>query len=173
VVKSSAVQTEGLSRNCAVALGRIERGTDTQDSDAIEMGRSVSLGIAGSSVSYVASISPSRMKASGVRTSAPLIADNLSAHKTKRVAQFLADHPKVHLHFTPTYSSWLNQVELWFGRIERDVVARGVFTSVNDLARKLMRYIRHHNQHAAPIKWAYRDFSHRIIATSDSAVTGH
>src|SRR6202030_325888 len=79
-----------------------------------------------------------------------IIADNLSAHKTKRVAQFLADHPKVQLHFTPTYSSWLNQVELWFGRIERDVVARGVFTSVNDLARKLMRYIRHHNQHAAP-----------------------
>src|SRR3984957_14273335 len=102
-----------------------------------------------------------------------IIADNLSAHKTKRVAQFLADHPKLHLHFTPTYSSWLNQVELWFGRIERDVVARGVFTSVNDLARKLMRYIRHHNQHAAPIKWAYRNFSHRIIATFDSAVTGH
>ena len=102
-----------------------------------------------------------------------IIADNLSAHKTQRVAQFLADHPKVHLHFTPTYSSWLNQVELWFGRIERDVVARGVFTSVKDLARKLMRYIRHHNQHAAPIKWAYRDFSHRIIATFDSAVTGH
>src|ERR1700680_2011043 len=102
-----------------------------------------------------------------------IIADNLSAHKTKRVAQFLADHPKLHLHFTPTYSSWLNQVELWFGRIERDVVARGVFTSVNDLARKLMRYIRHHNQHAAPIKWTYRDFSHRISPTSDSAVTGH
>ena len=75
-----------------------------------------------------------------------IIADNLSAHKTKRVAQFLADHPKLHLHFTPTYSSWLNQVELWFGRLERDVVVRGVFTSVKDLARKLMRYIRHHNQ---------------------------
>jgi transposase len=102
-----------------------------------------------------------------------IIADNLSAHKTKRVAQFLAEHPQLHLHFTPTYSSWLNQVELWFARIERDVVARGVFTSVNDLARKLMRYIRHHNQHAAPIKWAYRDFSHRIIATFDSAVTSH
>jgi len=102
-----------------------------------------------------------------------IIADNLSAHKTRRVAQFLAQHPKLHLHFTPTYSSWLNQVELWFARIERDVVARGVFTSVKDLARKLMRYIRHHNQHAAPIKWAYRDFSHRIITTFDSAVTGH
>src|SRR6202011_5313427 len=101
-----------------------------------------------------------------------IIADNLSAHKTKRCAQFLCDHPKLHLHFTPTYPSWLNQVELWFGRIERDVVARGVFTSVNDLARKLMRYIRHHNQHAAPIKWTYRYFSHRISPTSDSAVTG-
>ena len=54
-----------------------------------------------------------------------LIADNLSAHKTKRVTQFLAAHPKVHLHFTPTYSSWLNQVENWFARIERDVIARG------------------------------------------------
>src|SRR6202451_469986 len=69
-----------------------------------------------------------------------IIADNLSAHKTKRVAQFLAEHPKLHLHFTPTYSSWLNQVELWFARIDRAVVDRGVFTSVKDLARKLMRY---------------------------------
>src|ERR1700694_4471671 len=74
-----------------------------------------------------------------------LIADNLSAHKTRRVEQFLAAHPRLHLHFTPTYSSWLNQVENWFARIERDVIARGVFTSVRDLARKLMRYIRHYN----------------------------
>src|ERR1700681_852012 len=86
-----------------------------------------------------------------------LIADNLSAHKTRRVEQFLAAHPKVHLHYTPTYSSWLNQVENWFARIERDVIARGVFTSVNDLARKLMRYIRHYNFAPKPIKWTYRD----------------
>src|ERR1700719_1834218 len=91
-----------------------------------------------------------------------LIADNLSAHKTKRVAQFLADHPKVQLHFTPTYSSWLNQVELWVGLIERDVVARGVFTSVNDLARQLKRYIRLYNRATKPIKWTYRDPTHRI-----------
>jgi transposase len=102
-----------------------------------------------------------------------IIIDNLSAHKTRRVAQFLADHPKLHLHFTPTYSSWLNQVEIWFGKIERDVVARGIFTSVHDLARKLMRYIRHHNKTAEPIKWAYRDFSHRISPTFHSAVTDH
>jgi transposase len=50
--------------------------------------------------------------------------------------------PKVRLHFTPTYSSWLNQVEIWFAKIERDVIARGVFTSVSYLRRKLMKYIR-------------------------------
>jgi len=100
-----------------------------------------------------------------------IIADNLSSHKTQRVRQFLSANPNVHLHFTPTYSSWLNQVEIWFSKIERDVIARGIFTSVHDLARKLMRYIRHHNRSAKPIKWSYRDPSHRI--TFDSAVTGH
>jgi len=74
-----------------------------------------------------------------------VIADNLSAHKSQTVKDFLAAHPKVHLHFTPTYSR-ANQVELWFGKIERDVIARGVFTSVSDLRRKLMRYIRHYNK---------------------------
>ena len=101
-----------------------------------------------------------------------LIADNLSAHKTSRVGQFLAAHPKVHLHFTPTYSSWLNQVENWFARIERDVIARGVFTSVRDLARKLMRYIRHYNRAPKPIKWTYRDPSHRISLNTNFSVTG-
>jgi hypothetical protein len=63
------------------------------------------------------------------------VLDNLSAHKTKAVEEFLAQHPKVRFHFTPTYSSWLNQVELWFAKIQRDVISRGVFTSVADLAR--------------------------------------
>ena len=102
-----------------------------------------------------------------------LIADNLSAHKTKRVEQFLAVHSKVHIHYTPTYSSWLNQVENWFARIEREVIARGVFTSVKDLARKLMRYIRHYNRAPRPIKWTYRDPNHRIHANTTSSVTGH
>src|SRR5215472_7158360 len=75
-----------------------------------------------------------------------IIADNLSAHKTERVKQFMAAHPKVHVHYTPTYSSWLNQVELWFNKVERDVIARGVFTSTPDLSRKLMRYIRETNK---------------------------
>jgi transposase len=58
-----------------------------------------------------------------------VILDNLSAHKSKRVKEFLSLHLQVHFHFTPTYSSWLNQVELWFAKIERDVIARGVFNS--------------------------------------------
>jgi len=101
-----------------------------------------------------------------------VIADNLSAHKTGLVEEFLTAHPKVHLHFTPTYSSWLNQVELWFAKIERDVIARGVFTSTADLKRKLMRYIRHYNQTPKTVKWKYFDPSRRI-APSTSAVTVH
>src|SRR5208283_2377702 len=59
-----------------------------------------------------------------------VIADNLSAHKTKKVFEFLAENPTVRIHYTPTYSSWLNQVEIWFSKIQRDVISRGVFTSV-------------------------------------------
>ncbi len=100
-----------------------------------------------------------------------VIADNLSAHKTSRVTAFLQTHATVHLHFTPTYSSWLNQVELWFAKIERDVIARGVFTSVKDLSKKLMRYIRHYNKAPRIVKWKYRDPSRRI--GSQLPVTGH
>jgi transposase len=91
-----------------------------------------------------------------------IIVDNLSAHKTRKVAEFLASHSQVKLHFTPTYSSWLNQVEIWFARIERDVIARGVFSSVNDLARKLMRYIRAYAKTARPFRWKYADVTKRI-----------
>lgn len=100
-----------------------------------------------------------------------IILDNLSAHKTKRVQKFLDEHPHVRLHFTPTYSSWLNQIESWFSKIERNVIARGVFTSVKDLSRKLMRYIRHYNKSPKPIKWKYTDPSRRI--TPNCSVTVH
>lgn len=100
-----------------------------------------------------------------------VIADNLSAHKTKKVEEFLDQHPNVHMHFTPTYSSWLNQVELWFGKLQRDVISRGVFTSLADLKRKLMRYIRQYNKAPRTVKWRYYDPSRRI--TTESAVTVH
>jgi transposase len=91
-----------------------------------------------------------------------IILDNLSAHKTKKVAAFLEQHPRVQLHFTPTYSSWLNQVEIWFARIERDVISRGIFLSVQDLSRKLMRYIRAYSHSARPFKWKYSNPKRRI-----------
>src|SRR5271169_1703258 len=100
-----------------------------------------------------------------------VIADNQSAHKSRPVTDFLAVHPKVHLHFTPTYSSWLNQVELWFSKIERDVIARGVFTSVSDLKRKLLRYIRHYNKSPRTVKWKYADPSRHL--STQSVGTGH
>ena len=93
-----------------------------------------------------------------------VIADNLSAHKTKQVEQFLVEHANVPMHFTPTYSSWLNQVELWFGKIERHVIARGVFTSVPDLRRKLMRYIHQYNKQPKPVSGKYFDPSRRIAS---------
>ena len=100
-----------------------------------------------------------------------VIVDNLATHKTSAVRGFLAAHPNVQLHFTPTYSSWLNQIELWFAKIERDLLARGIFTSVADLARKIRRYIRHYNKTAKPIRWSYRNPMHRIGSTAVS--TGH
>jgi len=102
-----------------------------------------------------------------------IIADNLSAHKTTRVQEFLSTHTNVRIHFTPTYSSWLNQVELWFGKIERDVIARGVFTSIPDLNRKLMKYIRQGNRNPKPIRWRYCDVSKRIQIGTNINVTGH
>ncbi len=75
------------------------------------------------------------------------------------------------MHFTPTYSSWLTQVELWFSKIERDVIVRGIFTSVKDVDRKFMRYIRHYNKTPKPVKWIHRDPSKRIA--TDSRVTVH
>jgi transposase len=91
-----------------------------------------------------------------------IILDNLATHKTQKVQTFLAAHPRVHLHFTPTYSSWLNQVELWFAKIERQVLARGIFTSVADLRRKILRYIRRYNTAAKPVRWSYADPSRHI-----------
>ena len=91
-----------------------------------------------------------------------VICDNVSSHKTARVHEFLAGHPRMQIHYTPTYSSWLNQVENWFFRIQRDVITRGIFTSVRDLDRKLMRYIREHNKHPKPIKWRYDNPARRI-----------
>jgi hypothetical protein len=63
-------------------------------------------------------------------------------------------------------------VELWFGKIERDIIARGVFTSVPDLARKIKRYIKAYSANAKPIQWKYSDPKRRIRSNEFTA-TGH
>jgi transposase len=78
------------------------------------------------------------------------------------VRDFLPTHPTVHFHFTPTYSSWLNQVEIWFSKVERDVIARRIFTSVKDLPSKFRRYINAYSANAKPIQWRYSDSTRRI-----------
>jgi len=92
-----------------------------------------------------------------------IILDNLSVHKAPLVRDFLAAHPNVEFHFTPTYSSWLNQVESWFSRLQREVLDRGIFTSVADLRRKIMRYIRLYGKTAKPFQWKYSDFRNRVL----------
>ena len=69
------------------------------------------------------------------------------------------------MHYPPTYSRWLNQVERWFARIERDCIARGIFTSTTDLTRKLLRYITLHNKTCQPFVWRYRDVTRRMPPT--------
>src|ERR1035438_6007195 len=81
-----------------------------------------------------------------------IILDNLSAHKTQAVREFLQQHPRVRFHFTPTYSSWLNQVEIWFAKIEREVIARGIFTSAPHPPPKLARYTNASPANARPIQ---------------------
>ncbi len=98
-----------------------------------------------------------------------IVLDNLSAHKIKDVGRFLIEHPRVRSHFTPTYSSWLNQVELWFAKIQRDVISRGIFTSVADLGNKLRKYIRAYSKSARPFRWTYTDPNRRI---KPNAITG-
>ena len=66
-----------------------------------------------------------------------VILDNLNTHKKNE--HWLKAHPNVKFHFTPTSASWLNQVESWFSKLQRDVIDRGIFTSVADLKRKILR----------------------------------
>jgi len=100
------------------------------------------------------------------------ILGNLAAHKTRVVRNFLEHHPSVEFRFTPTYSSWLNQVGIWFAKIEREVIALGIFNSIPDLARKLRRYINAYSVNARPIRWKYSDPARRL-RTNEFTATVH
>ena len=81
-----------------------------------------------------------------------VVLDNLSTHKPKR-ERWLKRHPNVHFHFTPTYASWLNQVEIWFSKLVRDSLAGASFTSPRDVREQIDAYIEHHNQNPKPFLW--------------------
>jgi len=83
------------------------------------------------------------------------IADNLSAHKTGLVADFLVENPRVHIHYTPTHASWLNQVELFFSILERRLLRRGEFASTDELAARIIAFIKDYNRKATPFRWTY------------------
>ena len=84
-----------------------------------------------------------------------VIADNLSADKRKEFGQFFEDNPSVRIHSTPTYFSWIIQVEIWLSKIQHDVIERGVLTSNKDFAPKIIRSIRRYNKSATPVRWNY------------------
>lgn len=82
-----------------------------------------------------------------------LIVDNYATHKHARVKQWLSKHPRFHLHFTPTSSSWLNLVERWFRELTDKAIRRGIFVSVPDLIETIEAYVTSHNASAKPFVW--------------------
>jgi transposase len=82
-----------------------------------------------------------------------LVIDNYATHKHPTVKRWLAIHDRWHVHYTPTYSSWLNQVEIWFNPITQRAIRRGTFKSVKELVLKIEDYIQHYNRHPKPFAW--------------------
>ena len=88
-----------------------------------------------------------------------LVIDNYATHKHAKVRRWLAARPRYHVHYTPTYASWLNQVEIWFGIITQRAIRRGVFRSVRQLIQKIEDFVEHYNRKRRPFVW---------VATADS-----
>jgi transposase len=82
-----------------------------------------------------------------------LIVDNYATHKHATVRRWLAARPRFHVHYTPTYSSWLNQVEIWFNIITQRAIRRGTFRSVRDLTEKIDAFVREYNRRSHPFVW--------------------
>jgi putative transposase len=82
-----------------------------------------------------------------------LVVDNYATHKHPKVKRWLAARPRYHVHYTPTYSSWLNQVEIWFNIITRRAIRRGTFRSVKQLVQKIDRFVEAYNSKSRPFAW--------------------
>lgn len=84
-----------------------------------------------------------------------IICDNFSAHRHKKVKEWVEAQNHVFVHFTPTHASWLNQIEIWFSIMSRKVLKQGVFKSIQDLTKKIDTFIKDYNQNAKPFAWTY------------------
>ena len=82
-----------------------------------------------------------------------IVCDNLSTHKTPAVNEWIARHPRFHVHFTPTGSSWINQVERWFAYLTTQMLQRGVHKSVQALEADVRRWIEQWNANPRPFAW--------------------
>jgi putative transposase len=82
-----------------------------------------------------------------------LVVDNYATHKHPKVRKWLAARPRFHVHHTPTYSSWLNQVERWFALLTQRQIRRGSFLSSNELVAKIDAFVHAYNDRATPFKW--------------------
>ena len=82
-----------------------------------------------------------------------LVCDNLATHKTPAIRDWLARHPRFHVHFTPTGSSWINQVERWFGFLTDQMIRRGVHKSVQALEKDVRAWIQTWNENPRPFMW--------------------
>jgi putative transposase len=82
-----------------------------------------------------------------------LILDNYGTHKHAKVRAWLAQRPRYHLHFTPTYASWINQVERWFAIISQRAIRRGSFRNVRELRQRIEQFIEHYNHDSRPFQW--------------------
>jgi putative transposase len=82
-----------------------------------------------------------------------LVVDNYATHKHPKVKAWLARHPRYHLHFTPTYASWLNQVERWFTLITQRAIRHGSFRNVRQLIKQIEDFVTHYNSKSRPFIW--------------------
>ena len=82
-----------------------------------------------------------------------LVVDNYATHKHAKVRKWLAGRPHYHIHYTPTYSSWLNQVEIWFNIITQKAIRRGTFRSVKELKDKIQLFVDNYNPSSKPFRW--------------------
>ena len=104
-----------------------------------------------------------------------LIVDNYATHKHPSVTAWIEEHPRFHLHFIPTSSSWLNLVERWFAEITRKRIRRGSFKSVADLIEAIQLYIDHNNSNPKPFVWTKRvgQILEEVARCKDASITAH